>query len=77
MTIRSWQPDQQQLTIGPGAASYLEIHENDNPGWAATLNGQTLTPVRLDGWQQAFIVPAAPAARSPSPSAPPRPTTWS
>ncbi len=58
VTIRSWQPDQQQLTIGPGAASYLEIHENDNPGWAATLNGRQLTPVRLDGWQQAFIVPA-------------------
>jgi arabinofuranan 3-O-arabinosyltransferase len=58
VTIRSWQPDQRRLSIGPGAASYLEVHENYNPGWAAALNGQELTPVRIDGWQQGFIVPA-------------------
>ena len=58
VTIRSWQPDQGRLSIGRGAASYLEVHENFNPGWAAALNGQALTPVRLDGWQQAFVVPA-------------------
>jgi arabinofuranan 3-O-arabinosyltransferase len=58
VTIRSWQPDQRLVGIGPGAASYLEVHENYNPGWAAALNGRTLVPVRLDGWQQAFIVPA-------------------
>ena len=58
VTVRSWQPDQRRLGIGPGAASYLEVHENYNPGWAAALNGQALTPVRLDGWQQGFVVPA-------------------
>ena len=58
MTVRSWQPDQRQLSIGPGAASYLVMHGNFNPGWGATLNGQGLTPVRLDGWEQGFIVPA-------------------
>ncbi len=46
------------MRIGPGAASYLEIHENFNAGWAATLNGRKLTPATLDGWQQAFVVPA-------------------
>jgi arabinofuranan 3-O-arabinosyltransferase len=60
VTIGSWQPDQGRLSIGPGAASYLEVHENYNPGWAATLNGHRLTTVRLDGWQQGFIVPAGP-----------------
>jgi arabinofuranan 3-O-arabinosyltransferase len=60
VTIRSWQPDERRLSIGPGAASYLEVHENYNPGWAAALNGQELTPVRLDGWQQGFVVPAGP-----------------
>src|SRR5690349_12964219 len=60
VTVRSWQPDQRQLSIGPGAASYLVMHGNFNPGWAATLNGHGLTPVRLDGWQQGFIVPAGP-----------------
>jgi arabinofuranan 3-O-arabinosyltransferase len=58
VTIRSWQPDQGRLSIGRGSASYLEVHENYNPGWAAALNGQALTPVRLDGWQQGFVVPA-------------------
>jgi arabinofuranan 3-O-arabinosyltransferase len=58
VTIRSWQPDQRRISIGPGAASYLEVHENYNSGWAAALNGQQLTPVRLDGWQQGFMVPA-------------------
>jgi arabinofuranan 3-O-arabinosyltransferase len=58
VTIDSWQPDQRRVGIGPGAASYLEVHENYNAGWAAALNGRELTPVRLDGWQQGFIVPA-------------------
>ena len=58
VTIRSWQPDQGRLSIAGGAASYLEVHENFNPGWAATLNGRALTSVRLDGWQQGFVVPA-------------------
>ncbi|HEV3069500.1 MAG TPA: hypothetical protein VGY50_16715, partial [Streptosporangiaceae bacterium] len=58
VTIRSWQQDQGRVSIGRGAASYLEVHENFNPGWAAALNGQPLTPVRLDGWQQGFVVPA-------------------
>jgi arabinofuranan 3-O-arabinosyltransferase len=56
--VVSWQPDNRAVRIGPGAASYLEIHENFNAGWTATLNGRMLTAVRLDGWQQAFIVPA-------------------
>jgi arabinofuranan 3-O-arabinosyltransferase len=58
VTVRSWQPDQHIVGIGSGAASYLEVHQNYNPGWAAGLNGRPLTPVRLDGWQQAFVVPA-------------------
>ena len=46
------------FTIGPGPASYLEVHENYNAGWAATLNGHALRAVYLDGWQQGFVVPA-------------------
>ena len=58
VTVRSWQPDQRQVSIGPGAASYLVMHGNFNTGWGAVLNGHALEPVRLDGWQQGFIVPA-------------------
>jgi arabinofuranan 3-O-arabinosyltransferase len=58
VTIGSWQPDQRRVSIGPGAASYLVMHGNFNTGWGAVLNGHALKPVRLDGWQQGFIVPA-------------------
>ncbi len=56
--ILAWQSDHRALRIAPGVASYLEIHENFNAGWTATLGGRKLTPATLDGWQQAFIVPA-------------------
>ena len=46
------------MTVGPGGLSYLEVHQTANPGWTATLNGRQLTPVTLDGWQQAYVVPA-------------------
>jgi arabinofuranan 3-O-arabinosyltransferase len=55
--VLTWQADSRSLRIGAGAESYVEIHENFNAGWAATLNGRPLAAVRLDGWQQAFIVP--------------------
>ncbi|HET7014102.1 MAG TPA: alpha-(1-_3)-arabinofuranosyltransferase family protein [Streptosporangiaceae bacterium] len=58
VSILHWQPEFRQVRIGPGAASYLELHQNANPGWVATLNGKTLAPAELDGWQQAFVVPA-------------------
>jgi arabinofuranan 3-O-arabinosyltransferase len=58
VTIHSWQTGQRRLTVGPGPASYLEVHENYNTGWTARLNGRPLTAVRLDGWQQGFVVPA-------------------
>ncbi len=58
LKVLSWQPDSRTVRIGPGQASYLEVHQNTNPGWTATLNGRSLTPVQLDGWQQAFVVPA-------------------
>jgi hypothetical protein len=58
LRVRSWSDDDRSVRIGPGAQSYVEIHENFNAGWKATLDGRSLTAVELDGWQQAFIVPA-------------------
>jgi arabinofuranan 3-O-arabinosyltransferase len=54
----SWQPDSRRLSIGPGAQSYLEVHQNASAGWVATLDGKRLQPVTLDGWQQGYLVPA-------------------
>ena len=56
--VQSWQPDSRTVRIGPGQESYLEVHQSANAGWVATLDGKPLAPAVLDGWQQAFIVPA-------------------
>ena len=56
--VLTWQSDRRSLRIGPGGSTYVEIHENWNPGWTADMGGQRLTSVALDGWQQAFVVPA-------------------
>jgi arabinofuranan 3-O-arabinosyltransferase len=57
-TVKDWGPEHRTGTIGAGDRSYLEVHQAAAPGWTATLNGKPLQPVTLDGWQQAFIVPA-------------------
>ncbi|WP_454337755.1 alpha-(1-_3)-arabinofuranosyltransferase domain-containing protein [Streptomyces glaucescens] len=58
LRIRDWLGDRRELTVGAGAATYLTTYENHNDGWRATLNGRELTPVRLDGWQQGWRIPA-------------------
>jgi arabinofuranan 3-O-arabinosyltransferase len=58
LRIVSWGTADRTATIGPGGLSYLEVHQTVNPGWTATLNGRRLAPVTLDGWQQAYVVPA-------------------
>jgi arabinofuranan 3-O-arabinosyltransferase len=57
-TVGVWGPEHRTGIIAAGAQSYLEVHQAASPGWTATLNGHQLTSVTLDGWQQAFIVPA-------------------
>ena len=39
-------------------ARLLVVPENQNAGWRASLSGADLTPIRVDGWQQAWVVPA-------------------
>ncbi len=57
-TVLSWGAENRSVGIGPGTSTYLEVHQSYNSGWTATLDGRTLTPVTLDGWQQGFVVPA-------------------
>lgn len=56
--VKSWSGDRRAVTVGAGDASYLQTFENVNEGWKATLNGQELTSLRIDGWQQAWLIPA-------------------
>jgi arabinofuranan 3-O-arabinosyltransferase len=53
-----WSDASRHVRVGPGAASYLGLTENFNKGWVATLHGKRLQPIRLDGWRQAWLVPA-------------------
>ncbi|MBW8801259.1 MAG: DUF3367 domain-containing protein [Streptomyces sp.] len=57
-TVRSWGSEHRTVDIGTGAATYLVVHENHNAGWHATLAGKELNSARVDGWQQAWVVPA-------------------
>jgi arabinofuranan 3-O-arabinosyltransferase len=56
--VLAWDPEYRRVRIAPGPASYLELHQNANPGWLAKIGGKVLTPVILDGWQQGFVIPA-------------------
>ncbi len=58
ISVIHWGNDTRTLSVSQGTQSYLEIHENFNNGWHATLNGLPLTSVVLDGWQQGFVIPA-------------------
>ncbi|MFI1400371.1 alpha-(1-_3)-arabinofuranosyltransferase family protein [Streptomyces sp. NPDC020681] len=57
-TAADWLGDRRSVTVGTGEASYLQMYENANDGWKATLNGKKLIPLRIDGWQQAWLIPA-------------------
>jgi arabinofuranan 3-O-arabinosyltransferase len=48
------------VRVGPGERAVLSVPENANNGWVATLEGRPLPRVRVDGWQQAWLVPPGP-----------------
>jgi arabinofuranan 3-O-arabinosyltransferase len=56
--VVSWSSQSRQVAIAAGPATYLEVHQNYNAGWVATLDGKTLKPIQLDGWQQGYVVPS-------------------
>ena len=55
--VLNWGQESRDVAISAGSATYLEVHQNFNAGWTASLDGKTLTPIRLDGWQQGYLVP--------------------
>ncbi|MBU2663974.1 alpha-(1-_3)-arabinofuranosyltransferase [Actinoplanes bogorensis] len=60
--IDDWTSTNRRLHLDPSPAQrVLALRENTNPGWEATMAGQTLRPLIVDGWQQGWIVPAGPA----------------
>jgi arabinofuranan 3-O-arabinosyltransferase len=57
-TLGAWTTQHRTVRVGAGPAVYMVVAQNYNKGWRATLNGKTLPAVRVDGWQQAWIVPS-------------------
>lgn len=55
--------DTASMRVGPGEAAVLVFGQNANAGWRATLGGQVLRPVVVDGWQQGFALPAGDGGR--------------
>jgi arabinofuranan 3-O-arabinosyltransferase len=56
--VERWLSTDRAVRVGPGAEALLVVPENANKGWVATLDGTVLSPTRVDGWQQAWTVPA-------------------
>jgi arabinofuranan 3-O-arabinosyltransferase len=58
MRIGTWGDERRVVSVSAGPAAVLRIPENVNEGWRATLDGERLEPVVLDGWQQGYRIPA-------------------
>jgi arabinofuranan 3-O-arabinosyltransferase len=56
--VGAWTALHRTVHVDAGSAAYLVVAQNYNRGWKATLDGHTLTPLRVDGWQQAWVVPS-------------------
>ncbi len=51
--------EHRSVRVGPGRSpALLTLTDNENPGWVARLDGQRLRPTVVDGWRQAWVVPA-------------------
>lgn len=58
--VGAWTATDRRVRVAGGRASYLVVSQNYNAGWRATLDGRVLAPARVDGWQQAWMLPAGP-----------------
>ncbi|AWO86045.1 DUF3367 domain-containing protein [Gordonia terrae] len=59
--VSEWSAVRRAVTVESGPQRLLVVPESTNPGWQARLDGVSLRPVVVDGWQQGWIVPAGAA----------------
>ena len=57
--VLAWGPARRVLRVTAAAPSYLIVSQNLNAGWVARIGGRVLRPVRIDGWKQGWLLPAA------------------
>ncbi len=53
-----WTNSARAVRVSAAQASYLVLDQNYNAGWQARTGGRVLSPVELDGWKQAWLLPA-------------------
>ncbi|GAB3189321.1 arabinofuranan 3-O-arabinosyltransferase [Micromonospora palomenae] len=58
VSVLDWAPTQRRVRVAAGESALLVVPENANAGWTATLDGRELPATRVDGWQQAWVLPA-------------------
>jgi arabinofuranan 3-O-arabinosyltransferase len=59
--VRSWTPSRRVVQVTAPIRSYLVVNEDFNAGWQARLGGARLRAARIDGWKQAWLLPAGTA----------------
>lgn len=62
-TIDAWGTNDRTVSIDRGAEGLFVVNEAFNEGWKARLAGVDLEPITIDGWRQAFIIPAGDGGR--------------
>jgi arabinofuranan 3-O-arabinosyltransferase len=73
LAVGSWEDSERVVTIGAGEESLLFLPQNFNAGWKAELDGEELAALRVDGWQQAWVVPPGEGGQITMTYAPQRP----
>lgn len=59
--VERWGAGDRRIRLEAGAATIVTVRESFNPGWRAEAAGDDLRAIKVDGWQQGWLVPAGEA----------------
>jgi arabinofuranan 3-O-arabinosyltransferase len=60
-SLVDWAAESRKVHVGAGPATYIVLPQNFSAGWVARFGDQELKSVRIDGWEQGFVVPGGKA----------------
>lgn len=56
--VTQWGSSRRSARVAAGPDAVLHLPENFNEGWVAEVDGRRLPAIRVDGWQQGWLLPA-------------------
>ncbi len=56
--VTQWGSSRRSARVAAGPDAVLHLPENFNQGWVAEIDGRRLPAIRVDGWQQGWLLPA-------------------